>query len=847
MNLFRFTLTHQDSSPEYSQVISEPIGWREMSIVLERSPDYWSLIEHFETPLQFYGDNGEFDGGKDFILEIEEIGIDEIITILIEIPTNDGITYEEVFTGTLDLSTLNEIDDRRIECAILQTDFWSKFINRQETPVDIQSTTDLDGNEVEPTDPVTINLLSQIINQESVYSGHSGDFDTIREVILATDSDITLSGLQTIQGTSLIAGRRVLVNGQTDQTENGPYDVSSGSWTRCTDANTDDELENGIVYVRSGTYAGLTFKQTTTPVTLGVSNIVFVEYNYVDDYLLYELLLGSICDEDMFDFYISATTDLTRNEILESYTIPVFGVATSDEVFNQIELAQGNGTMTISGTIDLSYTIDSDTGIFVVDLLSRDDTFEWYYQINEDTPVLIDSYSINRTDPISTDPFQVTLDGDVSFTVAQGDRVKTYLRINVVSNFDGCTGIWTYRRFYGGIASETVTFSFESQFEDTQAEGFFIHDVGAEILKRIIDASNRFYSEYLGSSLTKARQYVSDGCGWNYIAIKGLQLRGYTLTEKKFFQSFKQWWNGVNPIFNLAVGYERIEGEDVISVTSKAEQFDETISVYLDYVNNIERKYDKEHLTKKLTIGYSKWESEDIRGIDDPQTKKTYATRLQTVGSEKTVTSEYIAASLAIESTRRKTAERTTDYKFDNDTFIIAINPEPSTESPETYDPELDENFDSVTDLTNSDNRYNLFLTPFRNFMRWANFFLGCVQSYQSSYFKFTSGEGNYNFSSDYDCTNGIKSDCQDAICGDIAENDDLQVSGLTNQVGYLFSPVILEFKHPLSWEDYKTIRDNKKKAIGVSTTAEGHDICFIKSLKYDINLSTGTFVVWKR
>jgi hypothetical protein len=842
MNQFRFTLSHDSGS----QVISEPIGWADISLVLERSPEYWSLIEHFETSLQFYGENGEKDGGKDFILAVEQIGIDEIITILIEISVDEGNTYEEVFTGIIDLSTLNEVDDRRIECAIIRNDFWSKFKNREETPVDLQSTTDLDDNVVTPAQEITINLTSQIINQETEYEGHSGDFTTMAKVTLATDVDTVLSGLQTIQGIDLIAGRRVLVAANTDATENGPYVVSSGAWTRTTDANTDAEMEGAIINVTSGTYADTNWKQTATPVTLGVTNLVWVQYNFVDDYLLYEDDgTEGICDVDQFDFYISATTDITRKEIDFSTTIPVFAVLDPEELGPQIEIIEGLGQMTIAGTIDFSYRTDSSySGVALI--TSRDDLFEWYYQINEETPVLITSYSINRPTPFS-EPNTFNLTGSVSFDVNTSDRVRTYIRVNLDFNWDSCSGNWVSREFYGGITSQTVTFSFESQFEDTQAPGFFLHDAFAAVVERITGQPDSFYSEYLGSPNTVARQYEEHGCGSNYVLHKGLHLRGYTLDEKKVFQSFKTLWKGADPIFNLTVFEDTIDGNPVIRIEEKGYVFNGTQSTLLDWVNGIERKYDKEQIAKKIIIGYQKWESEDIRGIDDPQTKKTYATRLQTVGTEKTVSSEFIAASLAIESTRRKNAEKTTDHKFDNDTFIIAVNPTPENDSPVTYNPELDENFDSVTNITNSDTKYNLFLTPFRNFMRWANVFTGCLQSYPASFFKFSSGEGNYNLETEYDCTSGIKKDCQDTICGNISEDDDLEVEAITDQVGYLITPEIFEFEHPLDWEEYKSIRDNKRNAIGVSETGNSHDSTFGKKITYDINLSKAKFVVWKR
>jgi len=72
-------------------------------------------------------------------------------------------------------------------------------------------------------------------------------------------------------------------------------------------------------------------------------------------------------------------------------------------------------------------------------------------------------------------------------------------------------------------------------------------------------------------------------------------------------------------------------------------------------------------------------------------------------------------------------------------------------------------------------------------------------------------------------------------------------VSEAVDTVGYLFTPELYEFEHPLSWVDYKTIRDNRTKAIGVSTTDSNHETCFIKRLEYDINKSKAKFTVWKR
>jgi hypothetical protein len=59
--------------------------------------------------------------------------------------------------------------------------------------------------------------------------------------VIAT-SNIALTGLQTIDGVTLIAGDRVLVQNNTTATQNGVYVVASGAWTRATDADATGEI-----------------------------------------------------------------------------------------------------------------------------------------------------------------------------------------------------------------------------------------------------------------------------------------------------------------------------------------------------------------------------------------------------------------------------------------------------------------------------------------------------------------------------------------------------------------------------------------------------------------------------
>ena len=71
---------------------------------------------------------------------------------------------------------------------------------------------------------------------------------------VATTANITLSGVQTVDGVLLAELDRVLVKDQTDTTLNGIYSVSTGLWTRTTDFNGSRDIVYGtLVYVNLGT------------------------------------------------------------------------------------------------------------------------------------------------------------------------------------------------------------------------------------------------------------------------------------------------------------------------------------------------------------------------------------------------------------------------------------------------------------------------------------------------------------------------------------------------------------------------------------------------------------------
>ena len=106
--------------------------------------------------------------------------------------------------------------------------------------------------------------------------------DVKAPVRAATTANITLSGTQTIDGVSLVAGDRVLVKNQTTASANGIYVVAAGAWARASDADTSAEVNSGMfTFVTEGTSNDNTgwVLATNNPITVGTTALTFQQFS----------------------------------------------------------------------------------------------------------------------------------------------------------------------------------------------------------------------------------------------------------------------------------------------------------------------------------------------------------------------------------------------------------------------------------------------------------------------------------------------------------------------------------------------------------------------------------------
>jgi hypothetical protein len=136
--------------------------------------------------------------------------------------------------------------------------------------------------------PIDGYLFSQYLAVSNYLSEFSGNGDAARfnlgDQVLGSNqcvatTNLTLSGLQTIDGYTLLAGDRILLTGQTTASQNGPWYAASGAWSRTIEFPSGGSIGSRLVYVVGGTLNANTLWAMTnlTDVTIDTTAITWVK------------------------------------------------------------------------------------------------------------------------------------------------------------------------------------------------------------------------------------------------------------------------------------------------------------------------------------------------------------------------------------------------------------------------------------------------------------------------------------------------------------------------------------------------------------------------------------------
>ena len=183
---------------------------------------------------------------------------------------------------------------------------------------------------------------------------------------VATTTSITLSGLQSIDSYTTLAGDRVLVKNQGTSSENGIYIASASAWTRSTDMDVWSEVPGAYTVILNGGQANTGWVCTATASgTIGVTAMPWVQFSGTSTYFAGTGLTLASNTFSITNTGVTAASVGSASKTLTA-TVNAQGQLTALADTN-IAI---NGNQITSGTIGSSYLSGSYTGITGVGTLT---------------------------------------------------------------------------------------------------------------------------------------------------------------------------------------------------------------------------------------------------------------------------------------------------------------------------------------------------------------------------------------------------------------------------------------------------------------------------------------------
>lgn len=752
--LLRITFQHA-SLPGGSAVVKNPDGWQTSVISLTRHEVYHSLVEEFKGNFLWFGD------ALEIVKAIEASdGINAVIGVLFDLSYKAGI-YVNLFTGQLKAIQLEEIiiADRtayKLIAPIIRNDFWSKFIGRSDTSVDLEGVLDVDGAARTPINKIVLPMPSQKIRA-------SGEYQQSIPNLIGTLYDYTFAD------------------------PDPQFDMDNGHFAQVDfDVPVLDEAKTKHILLTAPT-------GTTLPVNIftALYDGVYTIESKLTFMRSFNLSIpSSVAPNDPTDLLRDTEaggTRLIRAYIKKNNEDPIEFTIADTEVFIFTKIS-GFTEYTFNETFTLKA---GDTITLYLESFGN-----WFYQNNGAFRSFEQLYMLGR----DTEEIQLSGGGFGGWTNG-GDKVDL---VSFQANYN--------TESYLKITADTT-------YPDTETDAFLIKDAAESIISKLVGQDAVVKSDFL------------DACAGQNAIFRGKHLRGFSFATKKLFMTWEEWWKGAAPLLFLGLGYTEVAGVKKIEIENRAAFFDNVPVVNISNVAKLSRKYALDKIYKSIETRYKKGlGSESDSGIDDPQTSREFSTVLSQ-GVKDVILCEWLAASLAIERSRRNRVEGNKDDRNDEDIMVVALVPDG-----DDWLPEFGTVFTAITNLLNSDFRINVRHSATRLFKRAQAWYNGCMIYAADGLFTFARGEGNYEMTSELD-----GADCEYNV-----DNEPIQEGGDINSTdNVIFIPRVYEATEvPLSFATYQLIVANRKKALGVSRTATGHVPMHIIDLDYDIYRSRANMVL---
>lgn len=429
--------------------------------------------------------------------------------------------------------------------------------------------------------------------------------------------------------------------------------------------------------------------------------------------------------------------------------------------------------------------------------------------------------------------FNFNSDFDFDLSLNENDNVKVYFSARINYLVAPPIAFQVYLTF----TNCNFTIKTLSIADPSTARTVLVHEAFDKVSQFILNKSNAFFSNFLGR---KDIGYALNGCGSFMAITNGFAIRQFE--NKPLFVSFKSLFEALQPVYNLGVGI--VEGK--VRIEPMQWFYDQNLIVgTFSFIREIKIKTKQELIYNRAKFGYLKNGSEEgtdkSNTLDAFATIREYNTPIKQIKNEFQAVSTAIADHYALEFTRRKQFLKTStsDWKFDNDLFLICLNRTTFNGIAISLNiAEKDENFTEINNILSPETSYNLRISPMRNVLSFNQQLGGAWNKQTGNSLTFASGEKNFLMSSNLNssCNNSYEKNL-------LTENQNLAFDDTKNSINsIIFEPQNIECVVPLSWTAYQLIKDKLNAKIELNSRFSG----YIENIEYNPNEGTATLLLLK-
>lgn len=775
--IWRFKLIDFTYDPNgVETIVPEPQGWENISLNIRRDEEMHGIFFEFTgNELVFYGE------GMSIIREAyQAYGIEANVNIIVESACEDD-NYSTFYEGKLVFESYKETiaDLCSVSIRTEQTDIVTTFRNRIETAIDLASTTSLDGS----TLGTYTNLpKNQYLPSKGLYKRTErymqNDYYIPQSCIYNKNAIAAGTGVQTIYNTEY--WDLDFENAQNDEVKNWQavdmWDFNAGSMSTMI-------IEDAGQYDIDFRIKGIVLAGARSPVAEVPGNSPGTGGGFT--YIWVDVILAINYVETIVGSYSSAITGnpLTAGSAFAMECNPAYNTSTNP-LFNVFD---ENNSQVFNMNIDVSHTLTA--------TLNNGDVVAVYLKIKQEGQY--HRQALSREDIYWAQSFKKS-----------GD---SFFKINSI----------IYK-------------------PDTTCDLFLVNEALARTTESVTNNKMSVYSDYFGRTDSQPYSAGADGCGSLEAITTGLLIRQQLISGNapQLNISFKELFTGLNCIHNIGMGLEDDTygggREKIVRVEPVEYFYDKTNTILTcDNVFSITKSAIPNRMYSRIEAGYAKYESEDITGIDEFLSKREYRTEWKQTRNTDSKVCNFIASGYALEVTRRKGHLTTSDWRLDNDKFIICMK---------RYLGDIvveQGQISGAVNIVDPNTVYNFAISPIRNAMRWLKTWFAGVKNPYLAKLIFADGTGNFFAGGQY--TQPCSNDNQVII-----ENEALESAMLANpdMVVPIWNPEQVQFDYPMSMADYNAIKNTPYGVVKYSGGDNLYHYGYILNIEYKPNAGMANFTL---